>query len=293
MCYDAVIIAPAHACAGPSSPTIDHHPAQTDFTAENKTVDTFSIPLAMNAWREILARIFDGFKAQDNVSPEWLINPATRRRLKLDRLYPDAGVAIRFAGLTAKGQRPSDWDIMENEQRDQTRAELCRINGVQLAVINPADDPLKQMDTLLRILSRASRVLAQGPRSDRDKKRWMPELSEARMRGSELRTLISKSPDQMMANLGEAWRDRETQMTVGGRPGNGAAVPAPPVKVSIGSAGGFSTGQRVRHNHFGDGVITDVTDTSDDKQISVLFDAAEERTFLLSLVADKLEAIAD
>ncbi len=73
----------------------------------------------------------------------------------------------------------------------------------------------------------------------------------------------------------------------------GCAAPAAPVKVSIGSAGGFSTGQRVRHSYFGDGVITDVTDTSDDKQISVLFDAAEERTFLLSLIADKLEAIVD
>ena len=105
MCYDAIIVAPA--CRRKA---VDHRPP---FSAErpnrrNYTVDTFSIPLAMNAWREILARIFDGFKAQDNVSPEWLINPATRRRLKLDRLYPDAGVAIRFAGLTAKGQRPSD-----------------------------------------------------------------------------------------------------------------------------------------------------------------------------------------
>jgi hypothetical protein len=191
-------------------------------------------------------------------------------------LVPRGGRGHSLHRLTAKGQRSSEWDILEAEQRDQTRTELCRINGVQLAVINPADDPLKQMDTLLRILSRASRVLAQGPRSDRDKKRWMPELSEARLRAGELRTLISKSPDQMMANLG-----------------NGAAVPAPPVKVSIGSAGGFSSGQRVRHSYFGDGVITDVTDTSDDKQISVLFDAADERTFLLSLIADKLEAIAD
>jgi hypothetical protein len=39
----------------------------------------------MNAWREILARTFDGFFEQDNVSPEWLINPATKRRLKLDQ----------------------------------------------------------------------------------------------------------------------------------------------------------------------------------------------------------------
>ena len=59
----------------------------------------------MNAWREILARTFDGFFEQDNVSPEWLINPATKRRLKLDKFYPEAGLAIRFIGLVAKGGR--------------------------------------------------------------------------------------------------------------------------------------------------------------------------------------------
>ncbi len=97
-----------------------------------------SIPLAMNAWREVLSRIFEEFTAQDNISPDWLINPATRRRSKLDRYYPDAGVAIRFTGLTAKGQgRQSDRDALETEQRDQTRVELCRMNGVQLAIINP------------------------------------------------------------------------------------------------------------------------------------------------------------
>ena len=96
----------------------------------------------MNAWREILARIFEGFTEQDNVSPAWLINPATKRRLKLDKYFPEATIAIRFIGLTAKGQgRQSDWEVQETEQRDQTRVELCRINGVQLVLIDPAMIP--------------------------------------------------------------------------------------------------------------------------------------------------------
>ena len=61
--------------------------------------------LYMMGWNEILARIFDGFTEQRNVSPPWLVNPATRRRLKLDLLFPDIGVAIRFAGIQAKGSR--------------------------------------------------------------------------------------------------------------------------------------------------------------------------------------------
>ncbi len=72
------------------------------------------IYLNMNAWQEIQARIFEGFIVQSNVSPAWLINPATRRKLKLDRLYPEAAIAVRNVGLTAKGQgRQSDWELLE------------------------------------------------------------------------------------------------------------------------------------------------------------------------------------
>ena len=77
------------------------------------------IYLNMNAWQEIQARIFEGFTIQSNVSPAWLINPATRRKLKLDRLYPEAAIAVRNVGLTAKGQgRQSDWELLEEQQRD-------------------------------------------------------------------------------------------------------------------------------------------------------------------------------
>lgn len=253
-----------------------------------------SIPLAMNAWREILARTLDDFTVQENVSPDWLINPATRRRLKLDRYYPDAGVAIRFTGLTAKGQgRMSDWEALESEQRDQTRAELCRINGVQLAVINPIEDPVKQMDGFLRILSRASRVLAQGNRPAREKDRWMPALGEARSRAEEVRSLVAKNPDQMLANLAESWRDRESSAAAALYEDDGAKRTLPAVKVSVGSAGGFSTGQHVRHSYFGDGVIIDVADAGDERQISIQFASEEQKTFLLSLVADKLEIVTD
>ena len=62
------------------------------------------IYLNMNAWQEIQARVFEGFTVQSNVSPNWLINPATRRKLKLDQYYPEAAIALRNVGLTAKGR---------------------------------------------------------------------------------------------------------------------------------------------------------------------------------------------
>ncbi len=76
---------------------------------------------------KFLLECLSALPPRDNVSPDWLVNPATRRKLKLDIYFVEAGVAVRFVGLTAKGQaRQSDWEVLEAEQRDQTRAELCR-----------------------------------------------------------------------------------------------------------------------------------------------------------------------
>ena len=78
--------------------------------------------LSVNAWREILARVFNDPDLQSNISPDWLINPATRRRLKLDYLCQSIGVAVRFSGLTGKGRRrPGDRELLEEDQRDQIR----------------------------------------------------------------------------------------------------------------------------------------------------------------------------
>ena len=44
--------------------------------------------LSVNAWREIFARVFNDSDLQSNISPDWLINPATRRRLKTGLSVP-------------------------------------------------------------------------------------------------------------------------------------------------------------------------------------------------------------
>ena len=234
----------------------------------------------MNAWREILARTFEGFVEQDNVSPEWLINPTTKRRLKLDKFYPDAGIAIRFVGLTAKGQgRQSDFEVQETEQRDETRADLCRQHGVQLVLIDPADEPRKQLDHLLQALTRASRVLAQGSGSLMHKQKWMPALHEARSRAHKLHSNLSKNIEQVMATLAESWRDRETGLAM-----DLQSAPAPlplPSKQRV----TYRVGQRVHHERFGAGTITQVTE---DGQLAISFDGSQERTFATLLVQDKL-----
>jgi len=250
-----------------------------------------SMFIAMSAWREILARTLDGFEAQENVSPEWLVNPATQRRLKLDCYYPEAGLAIRFVGLTAKGQRrQSDWEVLETEQRDQTRAELCKRNGVQLVLIDPTRDPVKQMDAFVHGLSQTRRQA--NTSTSTDKRRPQRPLDAALAQARELRSRIARRPAQMMATLAESWRDRETSRVTALQDARASSPPANPCAGNSNSLprADYSCGRRVRHARFGAGVITALDETGDDATVYIQFDNGESRTFLASLLQDKLFA---
>ena len=51
-----------------------------------------------NAWLEIVERVFGGFCVVENATPDWLVDSETGRRFKVDKLYPELGLAIRFKG---------------------------------------------------------------------------------------------------------------------------------------------------------------------------------------------------
>lgn len=249
------------------------------------------IHLSMNAWNEILARTMDAFDVQHNVSPDWLINPSTRRRLKLDRYYPDAGIAIRFAGLTAKGQkRQSDWEVMESQQRDQTREELCKQNGVFLAVVDPADDPIKQVDNVVTSLRRAK------TRAETQNKKTYRKLERAMLRAKEVRSLIFRNPEQMMATLAEGWRDRETRLVDElnhAASTNGTAAKKRGRKVNLAK---LRAGDQIQHERFGAGEVIEISGDGEDATLSIQFGVDDQgaplkRTFLASLVADKLKKV--
>jgi hypothetical protein len=53
----------------------------------------------------------------------------------------------------------------------------------------------------------------------------------------------------------------------------------------------LSPGQRVRHLKFGDGVVTRIDGNGEHATVAILFDAAEERTFMAGLLYDKLESV--
>lgn len=247
-----------------------------------------SFGIALSAWREIFARTFDGFHRQENVSPEWLVNPATKRRLKLDLYYPEIGFAVRFVGITAKGQgRQSDWELLEEEQRDQTRAEICRQREVQLLLLEPLEEPVKLMDMLARLLLRTFRRTSSLDLPTKERQKLLQQLDAARICADDLRSRINRAPEQMMNNLAASWRDREAGLLEAPTPNestahnNGAAQKnAPPIQ--------FEPGQRIAHERFGEGVVTACIPEENDMRITILFDGDQERTFLASIVQDKL-----
>ena len=239
--------------------------------------------MTVMAWREILARVMEGFECQENVSPDWLVNPATKRRLKLDQLYPQVGLALRWVGLTASGQpRQSEWELLEEEQRNLTRAELCRLAGIELFLLDPSHaDPRQQLYQLRSTLSRLSRLLAQGDRPDRDKLDLMPQLAAARARLDEVVRRVH-GPDDL-AQFAELWRDRETAAAAATRRPDEGALRRP-----ITPAPGFQDGQAVRHATYGPGTVVAVNRNGADTQVTVRFADGRERNFLASLAAGKL-----
>ena len=241
--------------------------------------------LSISAWREIFERVFTGIPGQDNVTPEWLVNPATSRRLKLDKLYPDVGIAVRFIGLTAKGQgRQSDWEAMETEQRDETREELCRQNGVRLLRIDPDDeDVVKQMDALISALAHANRTQTPSKQSRLTRERRITLLNQAYTVASDLRSRIAKAPTQVFASMAEAWRDRELGF---------AAAPPPSKPVTRRKTITLRSGQLVHHERFGAGEVVMLDGEGEEQKVTLRFADGQQRTFLVTLVQDKLAETA-
>lgn len=243
-----------------------------------------SVGLNMMAWREILARVFDRFARQEDVTPDWLVNPGTHRRLKLDVWYPEIGIAIRFVGLQGKRRGLiSDEELLEEEQRDRIRAELCRQQGVHLVPIPVLSErPGEALRALSAALGQATRRMAQGDREPSEKLRFMPLLAKARRACEELIQRVRSLED--LALYAELWRDRETAMITAlrsqpaSKPESGERLNSPK----------YVEGMAVRHLTFGPGTITAVVPEGDDARITVQFITAGERTFLASLVADKL-----
>ena len=234
-------------------------------------------PNHANAWREILERIFSGFASQDNVMPDWLVNPETSRRLKLDRYYTDAGIAFRFVGSTGNRKAPmSEQEIEEESQRDAIRQRLCNEAGVSLIAIDLYEsEPSKVLPEIRSALSRAARLLAQSNRPQAVKSDLTQRLAKARQACDRLAPRVRGMGD--LGLYAQLWEDRQY-----------VRRDEPASKPPVVKSNPFRPGMRIEHERFGDGQVVDIQKDGADPTIKVAFEDGNERTFMLSLVVDKM-----
>jgi len=235
----------------------------------------------INGWREVLARVFEGFEIEYGVTPEWLVNPDTNRRLKLDYLLPEVGLAVRFTGLEGAGQRrrKSDQEVESEADRERARAEVCRQNGIALVSLDPFGDPGVALRGLEMALARASSQVARGGLPQKRKQALMPLLSEARRKTGEFTTRLN--PPERLNMYAEMWSERQDNLR--------STAPPPPPKKSPGKAPAYTVGMEVVHERFGLGQVTAIEPEGADQAISVDFVQAGARRLLASLVADKMQ----
>lgn len=227
---------------------------------------------AANGWRELFTRILVDITPRVNVSPEWLVNPATNRRLKLDLLYPDVNVAVRFEGVRQSGQRARRLSLEEEAQvhlREDARVTVCRQHGIELIVVDVVDGRIgrvfRQIDTAL---SRAARQASGAA--------LRQQISQARQTASELSARV-KSPSDLRL-YADLWADREYRLTAP------ESSPEPPPVPAV----EFSPGMAVEHTAFGVGVVVQTAPANGDTLITVDFVDAGQKTLAASLVGGKL-----
>jgi hypothetical protein len=232
----------------------------------------------INAWREVLARVFDGFLTEYDTSPDWLINPETNRRLKLDLIYPEVHIAIRFQGLRGRDQRqrPSLEEEAQQKARDTARADLCQAHGIRLVSIHAASgEPKAVLRELSMALSDASREIAKSDRQGIDKSALTERVSQARDRLDAIARRLRRSNDLKLYS--ELWEDRQY-----------SDVPQAESPGTNGKVRTYRPGMAVRHTAFGDGVVQAIQPDGADSLVTVRFAAGNEKTFVASLVSDKL-----
>jgi len=236
-----------------------------------------SIPAA---WREILERIFEGFSVSESISPAWLVNPQTGRRLKLDRYYPELGIAFRFVGLQGRqNYRPSEEETQAEADRNIMREYLCRQQGVTLVPLDVSETDVARLVGRIRsALGHTARLLAQSDVEAGMKRDLAPRIVRAQRRCDEVLRQM-RGPDGMKL-FADLWQDRHyaAAREPAGGPAGSQGRPAPAYRV----------GMVVEHLAFGEGIVQEVSRAGEDMTVTVRFSDGTEKRFLASLVGDKL-----
>jgi len=163
-----------------------------------------------SAWLEIIEQILGDFYVLDNATPDWLVDRETGRRLKVDRLYPELGLALRFKGSlgVARSAYPDEIELLEENVRDTLRARLCHRAGIALVVIDAESDaPGDALNQLHTALSAAARRIAQREVAKEAKLSLLPRVASAKETCQRILAGVS-SPKDLMPFV-QAWEDRQ------------------------------------------------------------------------------------
>jgi len=232
------------------------------------------------AWREIVSRVFEGFEAQRDLVPEWLVNPGTGRLLKLNYYYPQIKVAVRLEGLRGREQRrePDEVELARRGERGEARERQCEERAIRLLQFDIYDEPPGVFRALQAGLAWALRQTATADLRQEERLCLMERLRQARSRLEEIRGRVHTAHD--LNTWAELWVDRAYR--------EARAAPAP---MPRGPVPRYALNMRVRHPEFGSGRVTAQVDEDGDQIITVRFDNGDERQFLARLVTDKLRPV--
>jgi len=106
--------------------------------------------------KRLLDKIFPNEEYQDNVWPDWLINPSTGRNLELDRYYPNINLAFEYNGAQhyvacfKSDMEKENARVARQMISDTAKRDVCAQQGIKLMVIKFSDH--LTLDNLQRII---------------------------------------------------------------------------------------------------------------------------------------------
>lgn len=97
--------------------------------------------------KESLTVLVDSEEFVDNARPGFLINPATREQMELDRYYPLHGVAFEFNGRQhyVATERFSEEQVAEQRKRDEIKRRICKNKEIPVVTVQAEDLSLATM----------------------------------------------------------------------------------------------------------------------------------------------------
>jgi peptide/nickel transport system permease protein len=140
---------------------------------------------------QVLEQVLGSFLAVEGARADWLVEPGTGRKLVVDRLYPELGMAIRFTS--------------SRDSAEAVYAKLCRQAGIALVELDP-HGPVspRTMREIGFALSAASRRVAQRQGAREVKLALLPRIASAK---AACRQLLDPSPSRQTGRWHEWERD--------------------------------------------------------------------------------------